>query len=280
MDTMMSVVTDKTPIEIALGIDEQGMTTARALYEFLELGAGQFARWAKANIENNEFYEENEDWWGFDIVSNGNKCKDYHLTTDFAKHLSMESHSAKGKVARRYFVTVEDKMKRTIIDRRKLSDRTRLIVELADSLARTEIEQKRLAEEQKRIAEKTEHLEQNQRTLTETFVRPSDIDDFKRWCRACITKIAESEKFTKGENRNQCYTYATTESYQRLKNKWNCNLDDRVSRAKGRASCWGATKAEINSITKLSIIAEDKSLRPIYETVLKEMMIAYCVVVA
>lgn len=27
--------TDKTPIEIALGIDENGMTTARQLYEFL-----------------------------------------------------------------------------------------------------------------------------------------------------------------------------------------------------------------------------------------------------
>lgn len=54
----------KTPIEIALGVDENGMTTARALYEFLELAQGQFARWAKANIEANEFYEENKDWWG------------------------------------------------------------------------------------------------------------------------------------------------------------------------------------------------------------------------
>lgn len=89
----------QTPIEIALGIDEEGMTTARALYDFLELAQGQFSRWAKTNIESNEFYEENKDWWGFDIVSNGNNCKDYRLTTDFAKHLSMESHSARGKEA-------------------------------------------------------------------------------------------------------------------------------------------------------------------------------------
>lgn len=81
----------RTPIEIALQIDENGHTTARALYEFLELGQGQFSRWSKTNIEKNEFYEENVDWWGFDIVSNGNNCKDYKLTTDFAKHLCMES---------------------------------------------------------------------------------------------------------------------------------------------------------------------------------------------
>ena len=29
-----------TPIEIALGIDENGMTTAKRLYEFLELNSG------------------------------------------------------------------------------------------------------------------------------------------------------------------------------------------------------------------------------------------------
>lgn len=85
----------RTPIEIALQIGENGHTTARALYEFLELGQGQFSRWSKTNIEKNEFYEENVDWWGFDIVPNGNNCKDYKLTTDFAKHLCMESQSSK-----------------------------------------------------------------------------------------------------------------------------------------------------------------------------------------
>lgn len=105
----------QTPIEIALGIDENGMTTARALYDFLEMPQKNFARWAKQNIENNEFYEENKDWWGFVIVKNGNECKDYRLTTDFAKHLSMESHSAKGKTARQYFVSVEDKTKDVLL---------------------------------------------------------------------------------------------------------------------------------------------------------------------
>lgn len=103
----------QTPIEIALGIDKDGMTTARALYDFLEMPLQNFARWAKKNIEDNEYFEENTDWWGFFIVKNGNDCKDYRLTMDFAKHLSMESHSAKGKIARQYFLKVEEKLKET-----------------------------------------------------------------------------------------------------------------------------------------------------------------------
>ncbi len=105
---------NQTPIEIALGIDENGYTTARALYEFLSGEKSHFVRWAKKNIEQNEYFEEGVDWWGFATMANGNKCKDYRLTTDFAKHLSMESHSAKGKIARQYFLKVEDKLKETV----------------------------------------------------------------------------------------------------------------------------------------------------------------------
>lgn len=128
----------QTPIEIALGIDENGMTTARALYDFLELASGQFARWAKTNIENNEFYEENKDWWGFDIVLNGNKCKDYRLTTDFAKHLSMESHSSKGKIARQYFVHVEDGMKELASRFQNMSPELRAVLVVDQRVTRVE----------------------------------------------------------------------------------------------------------------------------------------------
>jgi phage anti-repressor protein len=100
-----------TPIEIVLGIDEEGKTTARKLYEFLELADSQFARWARKNIETNRFFEGNKDWWGFDIMSNGNPTKDYKITIEFAKHLSMSSQNHKGKIARDYFIKVEDKLR-------------------------------------------------------------------------------------------------------------------------------------------------------------------------
>ena len=92
-------------------VDSSGKTTARELYDFLQLNPTQFSRWAKTNIEKDDFYTEGVDWWGFDIMSNGNKTKDYHLTTDFAKHLCMLSRSERGKQARNYFVEVENRFK-------------------------------------------------------------------------------------------------------------------------------------------------------------------------
>lgn len=66
---LLSYIYCDTPIEIALGIDKDGMTTARKLYEFLELAKGQFSRWAKTNILENPFAEENVDFEVLDSKS-------------------------------------------------------------------------------------------------------------------------------------------------------------------------------------------------------------------
>lgn len=66
-------VTNQTPIEIALGIDENGMTTARKLFDFLEMNVANYARWIKRNITNNEFAEENVDYFPFVI---DDECED------------------------------------------------------------------------------------------------------------------------------------------------------------------------------------------------------------
>ena len=47
MNEITNNTANQTPIEIALGIDEEGYTTARALYEFLSGEKSHFARWAK-----------------------------------------------------------------------------------------------------------------------------------------------------------------------------------------------------------------------------------------
>ena len=62
-DLMNKVV--QTPIEIALGIDENGMTTAKKLYEFLGMDLKNYSRWIRNNITENQFAEENVDYWVF-----------------------------------------------------------------------------------------------------------------------------------------------------------------------------------------------------------------------
>lgn len=106
----------QTPIEIALGIDENGMTTAKRLYEFLEMDASNYSRWFKKNITKNEFAEETTDYFPF--VTNdecgGQASVDAKLTANFAKKLSMMQKNEKGEAARNYFVGVENGAKKLV----------------------------------------------------------------------------------------------------------------------------------------------------------------------
>lgn len=108
--TIISGNTNQTPIEIALGIDENGMTTAMKLYEFLQMDKSNYSRWCKRNITDNPFAEENVDFWAF--VRNdewgGQATTDYRLTAKFAKKLSMMQKNERGEQAREYFTKVED----------------------------------------------------------------------------------------------------------------------------------------------------------------------------
>lgn len=109
---------NQTPIEIALGIDEDGMTTARKLYAFLEMDSKNYSRWCKRNITENEFAEENVDYFHSSLMKSeqgrGNFAEDYKLSASFAKKLSMQSKTAKGEQARQYFLKVEDKLKEAV----------------------------------------------------------------------------------------------------------------------------------------------------------------------
>ena len=81
------------------------MTTARKLYEFLEMDKSHYSRWYKQNIIDNAFAAENEDYFPFAINGEcgGQASKDAKLTADFAKKLSMTAKSEKGEEARSYF---------------------------------------------------------------------------------------------------------------------------------------------------------------------------------
>lgn len=112
----LQTVTNQTPIEIALGIDEKGMTTAKNLYEFLELNKSNYSKWCKSNILENEFAEEGTDYTSFVPNDerekfNPNPTTDYKLSAKFAKKLSMTAKNEQGEQARDYFIKAEDKLK-------------------------------------------------------------------------------------------------------------------------------------------------------------------------
>lgn len=110
-----SSTSDKTPIEIALQIDSDGMTMASKLYSFLELDITHFSRWCRKNIVNNKFATENEDYVilaiNGDNSSKGRPKTDYKLTSEFAKKLSMTGNTEKHEQARDYFIACEQGLK-------------------------------------------------------------------------------------------------------------------------------------------------------------------------
>ena len=91
------------------------MTTARKLYEFLEMRQGDYSRWCKKNITDNPFAIENEDYFYSAPMRSehkrGNFAKDFKLTANFAKKLSMQGKTERAEQAREYFIRVEDKLK-------------------------------------------------------------------------------------------------------------------------------------------------------------------------
>lgn len=272
----LQVTTNQTPIEIALGVDENDMTTARKLYEYLELSKGQFSRWAKSNIVENPFATEGEDYWGFDIYVEGNIVRDFRLTAHFAKKLSVKGNSAKAEAAREYFTRIEEKTKQDLIDRTQLSPQMQLMNMLVENMSRQELEQKRQAVLLDQQSTRLGELEATQKVVVDTFKKDPD-KTFRVWANGCINTIVESSAFHRDSAKKDKYHMAWSESYERLNQKRGCRLQARVDHEKERAVRAGASREDVRAINKLSIIEKDKTLRPIYETVLKEMMLAYCV---
>lgn len=162
------------------------------------------------------------------------------------------------------------RVKQRAIDRSQLSPQMQMFYAIADEQAKMELEQKRQARQIERVEEK-------QRVLSETFENPSDKEDFKSWCKKCIKKIADTPKFCREHYVNTRYHDAWNESYARLSEKRACRLGQRVKTAREKAEKNGASQSKIKEITYLSVITDDKDLKPVYETVIKEMMLAYCV---
>lgn len=270
----VSEVTMQTPIEIALGVDENGMTTARKLYQFLELKPANFSHWCRRNITNNEFAEENIDFIRFvfkDETPTGGKVErvDFKLTSKFARKLSMTQKNYKGEIARDYFTTLEDKKKEEVINRSKLSPQMQMLYAMMDEQAKQELEQQRIKEKQEKIEKKLD-------VVVATYEKNDSSDDFKQWCKNCAGKIAKSPKLEQFSSK-EVFGVIWNESYQRLTEKRPCNLKTRLTNERGKAFERGKSSSWIKQhITYLSIIADDKDLKPAYESVMREMMMVYC----
>lgn len=258
-------------------MDNEGRTTAKKLYEFLELNPAHYAKWYKNNILDNQFAEENIDYWVFtpkcENLQGGRPSQDYKLTASFAKKLSMKGNGEKAEAARDYFIKIEEDKKQEVIDKQKLSPQTQLMNLLVENISKQELEQKRQAEQLKTLEQKTEKVEESIQTVADTFVKEGTEEEFRTWVSKSLNRIAQSPNYTYIGDK---YQGARKESYERLTNEAHCRLAILVQNATKRAEEKGATKTQLKSINKLSVIMADVRLKKIYHSVIREMLLAYC----
>lgn len=253
----------RTPIEIALDIDNEGMTTARKLYEFLGLAPQHYARWCKANIIDNEFATENEDYFYSPSMGSeqgrGNFADDYKLTAHFAKKLSVKGNGEKAEQAREYFTAVEEKVKQTAIDRSQLSPQLQLMNMLVESMNKAELEQKRQAEQITKV-------ESTVNNIKEIFTQP--IGDWKAEINARIREISIKSGID--------YQTLYNEMYGRLETIAHCSLKRLQDNKTARMEKAGNTKTAIREgTTKIAIIYEKPQLKAIFEDIVKRYAMAY-----
>lgn len=251
-------------IEIALGVDENGMTTARKLYEFLELDSRNYSRWCKSNIVENEFAEENVDYWAFVIDEernfNPNPTTDYKLTAHFAKKLSMKGNGAKAEEARNYFTTLEERVKQKVIDLNQLSPELQMFQKIFNSVAEQQLEQKRQAEQ-------LNHVEQRVESIREVVAL-----DTTSW-RDDTGNILRKISMELGGG--QAYSQVRAESYELLSKRMGVNLKQRLTNKRRRMADEGICKSTRDKLSYVDIIAEDKKLVEGYMAIVKEMAIKY-----
>ena len=254
----------QTPIEIALGIDEDGMTTARKLYEFLELDSRNYSRWCKSNITENEFAEENVDYWAFVIDEernfNPNPTTDYRLTAHFAKKLSMKGNGERAEQAREYFARLEEKVKQKAIDLSQLSPELQMFQKIFNSVAQQQLEQKRQAK-------KLDHVEQRVESIREVVAM--DTTSWRDDTGNILRKIGMEL------GGGQAYSQVRTESYELLSKRMGVNLKQRLTNKRRRMADEGICKSTRDKLSYVDIIAEDKKLIEGYTAIVKELAIRY-----
>lgn len=129
--TLVKNEVPRTPIETALEIDEQGYTTAKKLYAWLELDESHYSRWVQANITENPFAEKGSDYSPLRAskIGRGQFAQDYRISAPFAKRLAMAAKSERGEQARIYFVMCEQMLVKLA------KERERLLLERAKGIA-------------------------------------------------------------------------------------------------------------------------------------------------
>lgn len=243
------------------------LVNGRELYEVLK-SKQDFSTWVKKRLEECDTIE-NTDYTCFHKKMEANNATmiEYIIKLDTAKEMAMLERNEIGKQVRKYFIEIEKKYKQQNIDASKLSPELQMFNQMFSVMAKQELKLNQLEDKTNKVAE-------TMQTVADTFVKAGETENFNKWVNASMDRIANSDKFIA----IGCFKYQLVkgESYKRLENTAHCDLKTLVKNAKARAKKAGATVTQQNTINALLVIANNNRLKAIYTTVVKEMLLAYC----
>lgn len=90
--------------------------------------------------------------------------------------------------------------------------------------------------------------------------------DWRSWVNNRIRKVGAAQ----GN-----FRLAYEESYNELESRARCDLNRRISNKRGRMFKAGASNSSMKKVGSLDVIEEDKQLKEIYTSIIKEMCIKY-----
>lgn len=187
MNEIIQVV-NKTPIEIALQIDDEGFTTAKKLYEWLELDPSHYARWCKSNITENAFVEEKEYSPLMASKGKGNFASDYKISATLAKKISMMANTEMGNAARDYFIGCEQ-----------------MLVRLAEQRHKTEIERAKGIAVRQALTKAIQQSNENERMHGHAYSTYTDVI-YKSIFGKSAKQLREEYGIGKKDNLRDCFS--------------------------------------------------------------------------
>ena len=191
--------------------DGRKAVNARELHQFLE-NKRQFADWIKQRVEQYGFIE-NKDFEVFHkFVNNSNGGRptvEYALSIEMAKELSMVENNEKGRIARKYFIACEEKLKQGVLVMPNFSNPAEAARAWADQYEKNlalEAHNKELKEENQHLAPKGEYFDDLvARNLLTNFTKVAYQLNIKR--KTFIDWLTR-DKFIYRDQKNRLVPYA------------------------------------------------------------------------
>jgi len=153
---------------------------------------------------------------------------DYIFKLEPAKEIAMVENNEKGKEIRRYFIKVEDKYKQQNLDVTGLSPQTQLLLQLSQSIAKAEIDQRRI--EQIALEAKT-GLEQAREVISNIKDTMAELpkDQWRKWVNNSLGEIG-----IKLGNKGQNHEDLRSDSYKLLEERAGADLAARARNGRKR----------------------------------------------